>query len=186
MDAGPRKKLTPVMRQYREAKDAYPGAILFFRLGDFYEMFYEDAVLAAKALNLTLTSRNKGDPDEVPMAGVPHHAAHGYVAKLLALGHQVALCEQMADPSKVKGIVPRQVVRVLSPGLVTEGEQLDARANHWLAAIDAGAAGEGGVGLALLDLSTGELSAGVAADGVTAVAELARADAREVLLPPGA
>src|SRR5436190_13247481 len=105
MSAGSSKKLTPVMRQYDEAKAAHPDAILFFRLGDFYEMFYEDAIVASRALGLTLTSRNKGAPDEVPMAGVPHHAAHGYIAKLLALGHKVALCEQLGDPSKMKGIV---------------------------------------------------------------------------------
>ena len=111
--AGPK---TPVMQQHARAKGAYPDAIVFFRLGDFYEMFGDDAVLASRLLDLTLTSRNRGKPDEVPMAGVPHHAAHGYIAKLLELGHQVALCEQMADPSKVKGIVPREVVRVITPG----------------------------------------------------------------------
>jgi DNA mismatch repair protein MutS len=180
VEGGPKKKLTPVMRQYQDAKDAYPDAILFFRMGDFYEMFHDDAVVASKALNLTLTSRNKGDPDEIPMAGVPHHAAHGYVAKLLAQGFKVAICDQMADPSKVKGIVPRQVVRVLTPGLITDGDQLDARANHWLAAVD-GDATSSALGLALLDLSTGELSAGLIEGGAALVAELARADAREVL-----
>ena len=103
---------TPVMQQHAAAKRAYPGAIVFFRLGDFYEMFGDDAVLGSRLLELTLTSRNRGKPDEIPMAGVPHHAAHGYIARLLELGHQVALCEQMADPSKTKGIVPREVVRV--------------------------------------------------------------------------
>ena len=178
------KKVTPVMRQYEDAKAVHPDAILFFRLGDFYEMFHEDAVVASRALNLTLTSRNKGAMDEVPMAGVPYHAAHGYIAKLLALGHKVALCEQMADPSKVKGIVPRQVVRVVTPGLVTDGDQLDARANHYLCAVDADAA-TGPFGLALLDLSTGELSAAALTDPATVVAELSRADPREVLFSAG-
>ena len=182
-----RKKLTPVMRQYEEAKALHPDAVLFFRMGDFYEMFNEDAVLVSRALNLTLTSRNKGDPDETPMAGVPYHAAHGYVARLLALGHKVAICEQIGDASKMKGLVPRQVVRVVTPGLITESEQLDARANHYLAAVDGvaplGAAhAEGSYGLALLDLSTGELSATVLADGAALLAELARADPREVLV----
>ncbi|AUX42180.1 uncharacterized protein SOCE26_036070 [Sorangium cellulosum] len=184
-----RKKLTPVMRQYEDAKALHPDAILFFRMGDFYEMFNDDAVLVSRALNLTLTARNKGDPDEVPMAGVPHHAAHGYIARLLALGHKVAICEQCGDPSKIKGLVPRQVVRVVTPGLVTDAEQLDARANHYLAAVDgggvprgdAGAAG-GPYGLALLDLSTGELSAASIADAATLLAELARADPREALI----
>ncbi len=178
------KKLSPVMRQYDEAKAAHPDAILFFRLGDFYEMFNDDAVVASKALNLALTSRNKNDPDEVPMAGVPYHAAAGYVAKLLALGHKVALCEQMGDPSKTKGIVPRQVVRVLTPGLVTDTEQLDARANHFLAAVDGKADGEGdsdAFGFALIDLSTGELFAASVIGSASLLAEVARAEPREVL-----
>lgn len=184
-----KKKLTPVMRQYEDAKALHPDAILFFRMGDFYEMFNDDAVLVSRALNLTLTARNKGEPDEIPMAGVPHHAAHGYIARLLALGHKVAICEQCGDPSKIKGLVPRQVVRVVTPGLVTETEQLDARANHYLAAVDgggvprgdAGAAG-GPYGLSLLDLSTGELSATSIPDAATLLAELARADPREALI----
>ena len=117
---------TPVMQQHAAAKRAYPHAIVFFRMGDFYEMFGDDAVLGAKLLELTLTARNRGKPDEIPMAGVPHHAAHGYIARLLELGQQVAICEQMADPSKVKGIVPREVVRVITPGLVTATDQLEA------------------------------------------------------------
>ncbi|WP_437819266.1 DNA mismatch repair protein MutS [Sorangium sp. So ce1078] len=184
-----RKKLTPVMRQYEEAKALHPDAILFFRMGDFYEMFNDDAVLVSRALNLTLTSRNKGEPEEVPMAGVPHHAAHGYIARLLALGHKVAICEQCGDPSKIKGLVPRQVVRVVTPGLVTDTEQLDARANHYLAAVDGGGvprgdagAAAGPYGLSLLDLSTGELSATSVPDAATLLAELARADPREALI----
>jgi len=184
------KKLTPVMRQYEDAKATHPDAILFFRLGDFYEMFHDDAVVASRALNLTLTSRNKGAPDEVPMAGVPYHAAHGYIAKLIALGHKVALCEQLGDPSKIKGIVPRQVVRVVTPGLVTDGEQLDARSNHYLAAIDADVredgASSGPYGIALLDLSTGELAASLVVDLASLVAELARAEPRETLVASGA
>src|SRR5687768_11729102 len=121
---------TPVMAQHAAAKRAYPDAILFFRLGDFYEMFGDDAVLVSRLLDLTLTSRNKGKPDEIPMAGVPHHAAHGYIGKLLERGYKIAICEQMADPSKVKGIVPREVVRVITPGLVTDGDQLDASSNN--------------------------------------------------------
>src|SRR5437016_384058 len=115
------------MRQYEEAKSSFPDAVLFFRMGDFYEMFHGDAVLVSQAIGLTLTSRDKADPDPTPMCGVPHHAAHGYIAKLLALGHKVAICEQLGDPSKIKGIVPRQVVRVITPGLVTDTDQLDAR-----------------------------------------------------------
>src|SRR3954471_7204897 len=150
-------RLTPVMQQHAAAKRAHPDAIVFFRLGDFYEMFGADAVLAAPLLELTLTARNKGKADEIPLAGVPHHAAAGYIARLLALGHKVAICEQMADPSKTRGIVPRAVVRVLTPGLITEGEQLDGRVNHFLCAVDG--APQGPIGLARLDLSTGELAA---------------------------
>src|ERR1700733_4582941 len=125
-------RLTPVMQQHAAAKLAHPDAIVFFRLGDFYEMFGQDAVTAAPLLELTLTSRNKGKADEIPLAGVPHHAAAGYIAKLLSLGHKVAICEQMADPSKVKGIVPREVVRVITPGLAYDDAGIEARRNHWL------------------------------------------------------
>jgi DNA mismatch repair protein MutS len=170
---------TPVMAQHAAAKQAYPDAILFFRLGDFYEMFGDDAVLVSRLLDLTLTSRNRGKPDEVPMAGVPHHAAHGYIGRLLELGHKVAICEQMADPSKVKGIVPRQVVRVITPGLLTDRDQLDAASNNWLAALEVS---DSGVGIALLDLSTGELSAAEVADLSALLGELARARPREILI----
>jgi DNA mismatch repair protein MutS len=172
-------RTTPVMQQHAAAKSAYPDAIVFFRLGDFYEMFGDDAVLAARLLDLTLTSRNRGKPDEIPMAGVPHHAAHQYIGKLLELGHKVAICEQMADPSKVKGIVPREVVRVITPGLVTNREQLDALTNNYLAAAHLAKAE---VGLALLDISTGELLAASFADLSAMVAEIGRAAPREVLL----
>ena len=174
-----RRARTPVMRQFAAAKAAYPDAILFFRMGDFYEMFEDDAVVAARLLDLTLTSRNKGKPDEVPMAGVPHHAGHVYAARLLALGHKVAICEQMADPSKVKGIVPREVVRVLTPGLVTDGQQLEASTNNWLAALDVD---DSGAGIALLDVSTGELRAAAVSDLASVLGELARSGPREVLV----
>src|SRR3954471_12748154 len=124
-------RLTPVMQQHAEAKRAHPDAIVFFRLGDFYEMFGDDAGLAALLLELILTRRNKGKADELPLAGVPHHAAAGSIARLLQLGHKVAICEQMAGPSKVKGIVPREVVRVITPGLVTEREHLESNANNF-------------------------------------------------------
>jgi DNA mismatch repair protein MutS len=179
-------KVTPFMRQYEDAKALHPDAILFFRMGDFYEMFRDDAVTAARVLGLTLTARNKGAPDEIPMAGVPWHAAHGYIGKLLAGGFKIALCEQMADPAKCKGIVPREVVRVLTPSLVTDGDQLDARENQWLAAIDvpvaAAGAEAGGVGFALLDLSTGELLAATVDGASVLAAEIARSDPREVLV----
>jgi DNA mismatch repair protein MutS len=170
---------TPVMQQHAAAKRAHPDAVVFFRLGDFYEMFGDDAVIAARELDLTLTSRNKGAMDEVPMAGVPHHSAHGYIARLLDKGYRVALCEQMADPAKCKGIVPREVVRVITPGVVTDRDYLKSATNNWLAALEINIEG---VGLALLDLSTGELRATEVRDVAHALAELSRARPREVLL----
>lgn len=175
-------KTTPVMKQHADAKSAHPDCVVFFRLGDFYEMFGDDAVLVAKVLDLTLTSRNKGKPDEIPMAGVPHHAAHGYIARLLAQGHKVAICEQMADPSTVKGIVPREVVRVITPGTWSAEEQLDRGSNNWLCALEFE---EEGVGVALLDLSTAELMAAVVPDLAAALSEMGRAAPREILLSDG-
>ncbi len=172
-------RATPVMQQHAAAKRAYPDAILFFRLGDFYEMFGDDAVVCARLLDLTLTSRNRGKPDEVPMAGVPHHAAHSYVAKLLELGHKVAICEQMADPSKVKGIVPREVVKVITPGLLTDRDHLQASSNNYLAAAEIG---ERTTAPALLDVSTGEFRAAELSSEAELLAELGRAAPSEVLL----
>src|SRR6186713_2628664 len=152
---------TPVMEQHAAAKRAYADAIVFFRLGDFYEMFGQDAVVASKLLDLTLTSRNKGKPDEVPMAGVPHHAAHGYIARLIRAGQKVAICEQMADPATVKGIVPREVTRVITPGTWTNEVDQAPGENNWLCAVEMS---EQGAGVALLDLSTAELMVAQVAD----------------------
>ncbi|WP_394822927.1 DNA mismatch repair protein MutS [Pendulispora albinea] len=174
---------TPLMRQYLTAKEKHKDALLFFRLGDFYELFFEDAVIAARALELTLTSRNKGAEDEIPMAGVPYHAAATYIQRLLDQGFKVAICEQMADPSKVKGIVPREVVRVVTPAIVYDDATIDARTNLYLVAVEEGA---GRFGIAALDVSTGELSACEAADRDGALGELVRLDARELLVGPGA
>ncbi len=174
---------TPVMRQWHAAKSSHPDALLFFRLGDFYELFYDDAVVAARTLDLTLTSRNKGAEDEIPMAGVPYHAASGYIQRLLEQGFKVALCEQLADPSKVKGIVPRDVVRVVTPSIAYDDAGLDARENLYLVALTADGPS---VGLASLDLSTGELSACAPQDTATALAALARLDPRELLVESGA
>ncbi len=179
------KEATPVMRQYLTAKEAHRDALLFFRMGDFYELFYEDAVVAAKALDLTLTSRNKGSADEIPMAGVPHHAASAYLQRLLDQGFKVAICEQMADPSKVKGIVPREVVRVVTPAFLYDDTALDTRQNHFLAAVETAAGEIGPFGVAALDLTTGELLACEAPDQGAALAELVRLDAREVLSARG-
>ena len=150
---------TPMMRQYLETKARVPDAILFFRLGDFYEMFFEDAVTASEALQITLTSRAKGD-DRVPMCGVPYHAARGYVAKLLEKGFKVAICDQVEEPGK-SAIVRREVTRVVTPGMVLDDQVLDPREASYLGAVALGAAGGG---LALLDASTGELRVGEVAD----------------------
>src|SRR5512133_3524232 len=150
---------TPMMRQYLETKARYPDAILFFRLGDFYEMFFEDAVTASEALQITLTSRAKGD-DRVPMCGVPHHSARGYVAKLLEKGFNVAICDQVEEPGK-SAIVRREVTRVVTPGMVLDDQVLEPREASFLGAV---ALGDGIVGGAVLDASTGELRVGEVRD----------------------
>jgi DNA mismatch repair protein MutS len=171
------------MRQYLDVKSRYPDAIVFFRLGDFYEMFYEDAVYVARALSLTLTTRDKGKDDPVPMCGIPHHAARAYVARLTELGHRVALCEQLEDPRTVKGIVKRDVVRVVTPGVILDEESLDPRAPNYLAAVAGDA--RAGFGLAFVDVTTGDFRATVAASTEALIDELARAEPRELLVPRG-
>ncbi len=182
---------TPAMRQYLEAKRQYRDAILFFRMGDFYEMFYEDALTAARALELTLTSRSKdSNGGAIPMCGVPYHAADTYIARLVKKGFRVAVCEQMEDPRKAKGVVKREVVRVLSPGTLTDSNYLDAREPAFIVALApaGGDAQRPGYGVALLDLSTGEFSTAEYSgeDGRAALAdELAVLRPREVLAPAG-
>jgi DNA mismatch repair protein MutS len=176
-----KKDHSPVMRQFLRAKEQHRDAVIFFRMGDFYEMFYEDAVRAADILDIALTSRGT-DPDgsKIPMAGVPHHAAAGYLAALLRHGEKVAICEQMGDPSSGRGVVPREVVRVVTPGLCLEPDALDARAENFLVA----ATRDGGV--AALELSTGTLRACVVDLGPQWVGELVRLDPSEVLIESGA
>jgi DNA mismatch repair protein MutS len=174
---------TALMRQYLDVKARYPDAILFFRLGDFYEMFYEDAVYVARALSLTLTTRDKGKEDPVPMCGIPHHAARGYVLKLTELGHRIAICEQLEDPRLVKGIVKRDVVRVVTPGVILDEESLDPRAPHYVAAV-AGDARQGW-GLAFVDVTTGDFRATEAASTEALLDEISRAEPRELLVARG-
>jgi DNA mismatch repair protein MutS len=157
---------TPMLRQYRAIKTAHPDAILMFRLGDFYEMFYDDALAAARALSLTLTSRGRGTPHEAPMCGVPYHAAESYIGRLIRQGFRVAICDQVEDARVAKGIVRRAVTRVVSPGTVTEEAQLEGRAPNFIAALcasrgrDRSASEDGApdaaLGAAYLDLSTGD------------------------------
>ncbi|MEX1025266.1 MAG: DNA mismatch repair protein MutS [Planctomycetota bacterium] len=146
---------SPMMVQFQRAKQEAPDALLFFRMGDFYELFHEDAVTASRALGLTLTARSKGSEAPIPMAGVPVKAAEGYLIKLVKLGHKVAVCEQLTDPKESKGIVERGIVRVVTPGTLTEEGALDARASNYLASVWLGK--KGGGGLAWVDISTGRM-----------------------------
>src|SRR5579859_5167289 len=173
---------TPLMRQYAAIKKQHPNALLFFRLGDFYELFFEDAVVAARELQITLTSRNKEKDHAIPMCGVPYHAAENYLSKLLRKGFKVAICEQMEDPGLAKKLVRREVTRVLTPGTAIDSS-VGSEENNFLAAL---ARASGAVGLAALDLSTGEFRAtefrGPEAER-RVVEELQQLRPREVLYP---
>src|ERR1051326_8304854 len=149
---------TPLMQQYQGIKSRYPHALLLFRLGDFYELFYEDAILASRELQITLTSRNREKGQPIPMCGVPYHAADGYIARLVRAGFKGAVCDQMELPGPGKKIVRREVVRVITPGTATDVALLDARENNFLAAVAKHPSGSP-VGLAYVDLSTGEFQA---------------------------
>src|SRR5262249_42758827 len=147
---------TPMLKQYQDIKRQYPGTLLFFRLGDFYEMFFDDASIGARELEITLTARHRERGAPVPMCGVPYHAASGYIAKLVRKGYRVAICEQTEDPKKTTKLVRREVVRVITPGTAIDPQLLDARDNNYLASV----MGSGrGMGVAFLDLSTGEFLA---------------------------
>lgn len=145
--------LTPAMERYLEVKRQNPGSILLFRMGDFYELFFEDAQVSSKVLGLTLTSRDKGSPNPIPMAGFPYHALEGYLRKLITAGHRVAVCEQMEDPKLAKGLVKREVTQVVTPGTLTDEALLDPRESNFLASVWPGRSGS--VGLAWLEVSTG-------------------------------
>ena len=172
-------KVTPMMQQYLQIKERYRDAILFFRLGDFYEMFFEDAHTAAKILDIALTSRNKNEDSAVPLCGVPYHSAEPYIQKLLDAGHKVAVCEQVEDPATAKGVVKREVVRVITPGTVTAAEALDARGNNFLAAL---CKGRDLFGLAVTDITTGEFRCTELADEAELLDELGRIQPSELLL----
>ncbi len=175
-------KITPMMQQYLEIKAQHQDAILFYRLGDFYEMFFDDAVTASRVLGITLTSRNAKDEEEhrVPLCGVPYHAVTNYLAKLIRAGFKVAVCEQVEDPKAAKGVVKREVVRVVTPGLVTEEQLLDDKENRYLAAV----CRKGKLwGLSLLDLSTGEFLVSEREEFAELLDELARMAPSEILFP---
>ena len=145
---------TPMMQQYLTIKADYPVDLLFYRMGDFYELFFDDAKTAAELLDITLTARGQRDGQPIPMCGVPYHAAESYLAKLVSLGRSVAVCEQTGDPATTKGPVAREVQRVITPGTLTDDGLLASRQRSAILAINPTAAG---VGLALLDLSSGQL-----------------------------
>src|SRR3989449_414323 len=149
---------TPLMQQYQTIKSRYPHALLLFRLGDFYELFYEDALVASRELQITLTARNRERGQPVPMCGVPYHAAETYIARLIRAGYKVAICDQMEQPAPGKKLVRREVVRVITPGTATDLHVLDAKENNFLAALARHPSGAP-IGLACVDISTGEFQA---------------------------
>lgn len=172
--------MTPAMRQYLEIKAENPDAILFFRMGDFYEMFFEDARVASKALSITLTSRDK--EKEIPMCGVPYHAAASYIARLVRDGFSVAVCEQVEDPASAPGVVSRAVARVITPGIVLEDELLDPKTNNFIAA---SIEGRTSCGFAYMDVSTGEFRLTEVGSSASLADEVRRIQPVELLVPEG-
>jgi len=176
-------KSTPMIKQYLSIKEQYPDTILFYRMGDFYEMFFEDAQLASRVLEITLTSRNKNEASPVPMCGVPHRAAPSYIARLIEKGYKVAVCDQIEDAAQAKGLVKRDVVRVITPGMVIENELLDARANNYVLAVSCK---DDFYGIAYLDISTGDFRVTESKDSASIAEEIQRISPREVLLSEAA
>lgn len=170
---------TPMFRQYLSLREQVPDAILFFRMGDFYELFFDDAKVASEILELTLTSRNKGAPDPIPMAGVPHHAARGYIQTLVERGHKVAIADQVEDPKLAKGLVKRDIVRVVSPGVALDPESGAPREACWLV----GVLDQPAWGLALLDVTTGDLRVTEPSTKAQVLEELGRIAPREAVMP---
>ncbi|MBN1547445.1 MAG: DNA mismatch repair protein MutS [Syntrophaceae bacterium] len=172
--------LTPAMKQYLDIKHQHQDAILLFRMGDFYEMFFEDAKTASQELELTLTSRNKGKEDSVPLCGFPYHAASTYITRLIDKGYKVAICEQMEDPKQAKGVVKRDVVRIVTPGLVIDDDNLNPKENNFLASVFSQ---DGKYGIAFVDLSTGEFRIGESPDWEGFISEFLTFKFRELILP---
>ena len=176
--------LSPMMQQYFEIKKQHPDKLLFFRLGDFYEMFYDDAIVASKELELTLTGRDCGQAERAPMCGVPFHSYENYVARLIEKGYKVAICEQMEDPALAKGLVKRDVVRVVTPGTVIEQSMLQDDRNNFIASI---LIENGQAGLCFADVSTGEAHVTCISGqdlGAQMISELCRYAPSEVLFNP--
>ena len=176
------QQLSPMMKQYLEIKERHKDQILFFRLGDFYEMFFDDAIIASRELELQLTGKNCGMEERAKMCGVPYHSCEAYIARLIEKGYKVAICEQLEDPSKTKGIVKRDVVRVVTPGTVIEGSMLDETKNNYICCVKKDF---NGAGVVFADVSTGEIKATDFSDGdltLKIVNELSRFSPKEVLL----
>ncbi len=183
----PAANLSPAMRQYQQFKAQYPGYVLFFRMGDFYEMFWEDAKLAAKVLGVALTSRSRGGldaDDAIPMAGVPFHAVEGYLRRMIAAGHKVAICEQTEDAALAKGLIKREVVRLMTPGTLTDDPLLDGRTDNFLAAVAFNVTKTDGyrAALAWVELSTGTCTA-MSGSEAQVLDELARLRPAELIVP---
>src|SRR3989475_10966758 len=181
-------RATPVMEQFIEIKAANPDCLLFYRMGDFYELFFEDAEIAARALGIVLTKRGKPLGRDIPMCGVPVHRADEYLHRLIAMGHRVAVCEQLEDPAEAKkrggkSVVRRDVIRLVTPGTLTEDSLLDARRNNYLAAVARSRSSEdfSRFAMAFLDMSTGEFRVGECARE-TLAAEIARLEPGEILV----
>jgi len=184
----PTSGVTPMMAQYLEVKSAYPDALLFYRMGDFYELFFDDAVKAAAALDIALTKRGKHQGEDIPMCGVPAHSHENYLSRLIRSGFKVAICEQMEDPAEAKkrgskAVVRRDVVRLITPGTLTEDALLDSRAHNYLAALSQ-VRGDSSheLGLAWLDMSTGDFQVQPVKRNDIASA-LVRLNPGELLLP---
>ncbi|MDG5470370.1 DNA mismatch repair protein MutS [Jeotgalibacillus sp. ET6] len=176
------KTYTPMIQQYLKIKAEVPDAFLFFRLGDFYEMFFDDALRAARELEITLTARDGGVEEKIPMCGVPHHSASGYIEQLIEKGFKVAICEQTEDPKLTKGVVKREIVQMITPGTVMESKSLLEKENHYLAAITGFK--DGSFSIAYLDLTTGESKVTMIETAIEAVNELVNIKPREVVLAP--
>jgi DNA mismatch repair protein MutS len=172
------KSHTPMMQQYLRVKAEYPDTLVFYRMGDFYELFFDDAKKAVQLLNITLTSRGQSNGEPIPMAGVPHHAAEGYIAKLLRAGESVALCEQIGDPATSKGPVERKVVRIVTPATVTDDALLDARQDNLLVAI---CWLKGLYGIASLDVTSGRFLLQQVESEDALINEVARLNPAELL-----
>src|SRR5690242_18959933 len=173
---------TPLMRQYHGIKQQVPNTLLMFRLGDFYELFYEDAVTAARELEITLTARNKEKGQPIPMCGVPYHSAENYIARLIQKGYRVAICDQMEEASAAKKLVKREVTRIVTPGTAMNAQVLRSHENNYLAAVMANGSR---TGVSHVDLSTGEFRA-TEIDSGDVTAALETLNMREVLVPSGA